>query len=256
MPSFAYVTNSSQCDNSVLSTYTGPANLTANWTGNNIEVTWYNGDTRYASNSCTYGGNLTMPSSIPQKTGYTFRGWRVRQAAPVTVAGVLSAVNTNTDGTTSNYNGDHFDYSIEMGRTYNAAIDDWDYDYLNFGEVAVGEWSVTFPYGTVFGVAECRNSLGGTEYGESDQEYEVNPDDNGDHVGLDYCYCRIYGFEPDGGTKQIDSSSFEPVFAEMINPIYAEGPDSDNGCKYSCASECAIKVETDSSFRTSVYAAH
>ncbi|MFQ6704511.1 MAG: InlB B-repeat-containing protein, partial [Alphaproteobacteria bacterium] len=75
-PAFSYVTNSSQCDNDVLSTYTGPANLTANWQGNNISVTWYNGDTEYDSNQCTYGGELDVPTA-PTKTGYTFKGWRV-----------------------------------------------------------------------------------------------------------------------------------------------------------------------------------
>ena len=93
MPSFAYVTNSSHCDNTDLSTYTGPANLTANWQGNTINVTWYNGDTEYDSNSCTYGGSLTMPSSIPQKTGYTFKGWRARRGPVCEIPSSL--VNSN-----------------------------------------------------------------------------------------------------------------------------------------------------------------
>lgn len=40
-----------------------------------INVNWKVGDTTYASNTCEYGGTLTVPSTPPTKYGYTFQGW-------------------------------------------------------------------------------------------------------------------------------------------------------------------------------------
>lgn len=41
-----------------------------------INVNWKVGDTTYASNTCEYGGTLTVPSTPPTKYGYTFQGWQ------------------------------------------------------------------------------------------------------------------------------------------------------------------------------------
>ena len=66
------------CDNATLSTYSGTTNLQANWEPNTIDITWYNGNDVFATNSCVYDDILTLPSGTPTKTGYTFDGWRVR----------------------------------------------------------------------------------------------------------------------------------------------------------------------------------
>ena len=70
------------CVESTLGTATGPANLEADWTANTLTIDWYNGDTKLSSNTCRYDGQITLPSTNPTKTGYTFRGWQVRAAAP------------------------------------------------------------------------------------------------------------------------------------------------------------------------------
>ena len=69
---------SADCDNATLSTYSGTTNLQANWEPNTIDITWYNGNDVFATNSCVYDDILTLPSGTPTKTGYTFDGWRVR----------------------------------------------------------------------------------------------------------------------------------------------------------------------------------
>ena len=37
-------------------------------------INWYVGDTVYATNTCTTGGNIILPTA-PTKYGYTFQGW-------------------------------------------------------------------------------------------------------------------------------------------------------------------------------------
>lgn len=51
---------------------------------NMIELHWYDGDIELTvpveSQLCVYGEILIPTSTIPEKIGYTFKGWRVRQA--------------------------------------------------------------------------------------------------------------------------------------------------------------------------------
>ena len=86
-PNIAASSSSSTCKNSTLETYSGTSNLSANWGANTINLHWYadeNATTELTGSgiptSCVYDGALTPPpvSSIPQKTGYTFAGWKVR----------------------------------------------------------------------------------------------------------------------------------------------------------------------------------
>ena len=182
------MTNSSHCDNDVLSTYSGSANLTANWQGNNISVTWYNGDTEYDSNSCTYGGNLTMPSSIPQKTGYTFKGWRVRSNSNQQQSPIPSSVFST--------NGDEIDYMAIDESDWNQDIDGWD----------AGEWVVEW-YGTlaVYGESKC-SLTDGTQYSTgTPDDLDWDPDSGGvpDPYGTPvYCWCRATKYTPVSGNNQ------------------------------------------------------
>ncbi|MFQ6777878.1 MAG: InlB B-repeat-containing protein, partial [Alphaproteobacteria bacterium] len=45
---------------------------------NEINVNWYNGETLYETNQCTYDGAITLPTA-PEKRGYTFKGWKLQQ---------------------------------------------------------------------------------------------------------------------------------------------------------------------------------
>jgi len=42
---------------------------------NTITVNWDDGNGGYISNTCTYGGDLTTPSTAPTKRGHIFTGW-------------------------------------------------------------------------------------------------------------------------------------------------------------------------------------
>ena len=45
---------------------------------NDITLNWYNGNTLHDTNTCVYDSSVTLPSTEPTKTGYTFQGWKVR----------------------------------------------------------------------------------------------------------------------------------------------------------------------------------
>ena len=78
--------STADCDNATLNTYTGTSNLQANWDANEIDLHWYADsdatiemEVASASQGCTYDGTLTPPATIPTKTGYTFKGWKVKE---------------------------------------------------------------------------------------------------------------------------------------------------------------------------------
>lgn len=72
--------------------YAGDVTCTAQWTQNKVNLTWY--DDTVANNgqaitlpqgsqagTCTYDSTITLPAE-PSKTGYTFKGWKVRPTNP------------------------------------------------------------------------------------------------------------------------------------------------------------------------------
>ena len=100
-PAFAEITNNATCNTTNLgqSNNNSTANVEANWNANTININWYNGDTRVAQNTCTYDGSITLPTE-PTKPGYTFAGWRLRNAPAVPNCRAISDKQTcdNTDG--------------------------------------------------------------------------------------------------------------------------------------------------------------
>ena len=73
---------SAPCTNNTLETYSGNSNLAADWQPNTINLRWYNENEKLtvqqSAQSCVYDGTLTIPSTPPTRTGYTFAGWKVR----------------------------------------------------------------------------------------------------------------------------------------------------------------------------------
>ena len=82
-PNFTFadnITASSTCTNGVLGTYTGPADIEANFDPNTINTTWYSNGTQLTGNNipatCTYD-NALIPPTPADRPGYTFGGWSV-----------------------------------------------------------------------------------------------------------------------------------------------------------------------------------
>ena len=204
-----------------------------------------------------------MPSSIPQKTGYTFRGWRVRQAAVVTLSGVLSALNTSTNGTDFGYNNEtqaNYDmyalclgqYGIQEGSPGTGCSMLQGSQSLEICEdltgTVQGKWAVEFSYGIINGISECREQ-----------------DDNGDNNYSDlywspidgreaYCWCKITSYKPNNGNLQTDEDdSLSWVYQGEYEPCMTEPDYGYNTCKTICAFKCADAVKNNSSFRNSIF---
>ena len=97
------------CTNNTLETYSGNSNLAADWQPNTINLSWYNGDTKLtvqsSAQSCVYDGTLTIPSTQPTRTGYTFAGWEVRLPGAYTELEYLESSGTQYIDTGLTVNG-------------------------------------------------------------------------------------------------------------------------------------------------------
>ena len=242
VPSFAACTSGlngtcdHKCRNSEVGTYSGTSNIQATWEPNTIALHWYNGDDEIqnvpsASQSCTYDDSLTPPSTIPTRTGYTFKGWRVKQFPQCNLSGLDASIGVDRDA----------DYVAwqpingSSGYTVAQAIDDGD---INPGtdhssELSNGEWRIIFSYGTVKGRAKCSNTNG--NYATVGTPSNTNGK---------YCWCAATSYVPNGGT-QCNVASPSWVF------------DNNNGsaseCALYCAIDCAGGIVNDTDFRRAVF---
>jgi len=134
------------CDNTTLNTYDGDVNLTADWSANTINLTWYNdsaenGGEVHSNTQCTYNSGITLPTA-PTRNGYTFGGWRVRQCS-------LSQYYQATSGTDYGYINDtaHASYP----GSYNDDIYELTED---------NTWATEFAGGVIKGRAICSGKPG------------------------------------------------------------------------------------------------
>ena len=206
-----------------METYTGTSNLQANWSANTINITWYNDDAQFASNSCTYGGPLTMPNDIPTKPGYTFAGWRVKQSG-------------GNGGGQQSQNSCFDHYSCGLN-------DDLVSEYNSFDSGLIG-----FSHGTVSMVTSCNNTLpnvlstietaisNGTMdweeatdvlWGSCDSDAIKPGNTSFDSTG-EQCWCKIVDYTPNGGSTCNISSS-----------VWVWNNDLDTISGYNCAEHCS-----------------
>ena len=276
---------SADCDNATLDTYSGTSNLQAGWQPNTIALHWYNGDTEITSGvqtSCVYDGALTPPTTIPTKTGYTFKGWRVRQATnlcflgPVCgLTGAVAEIEGNDYWAKGTNNGNdvcyHHDGSVNCSDS-------------TFASLNTNEWMVSFSHGVVKGVASCNNMPGGDgdttlnsfteqlmeqmEAGTLTLEQAQDQYDaflsqrysrvpgmcqptgtfNSGSVGQ-YCWCHLESYTPNGGNTCNDATRAW---------VFIGGVDgTESGCARRCANNCSYVVATtdieDSDVRNAVF---
>ena len=209
IPSFV---STADCKNNPLQTYSGTSNLQADWQANTIQLHWYNGDDELtvpsASQSCVYDGTLTPPATIPTKTGYTFKGWRVKQA-------VCEIPSTLADTDAESY-GYICDGSNNVP-TSNASI---------FGLSENGTWAASWSNGDiVYGRAKCSETIGNVN------KTGVPSDTVGDG-----CWCLVTEYKPTGSNQcNINSSSW------VYRSAYSGDPDA---CLHNCAFGCAFRMKS------------
>ena len=232
--------STADCKNSTLSTYSGTSNLEANWDANIITLHWYSEDNEIqnvpsTSQSCTYDGSLEpLPvSNVPTREGYTFRGWRARQAG----AGQqvqqcsLSSLDTSIGGTwyaSKGSTGYCYYYNDDTGDEVDGDCSDSHFAGLNNSE-----WETNFSYGTVKGMAKCSNTNG--DYATVGTPSNTNGQ---------YCWCAATSYTPDGGTQcNIASPSW----------VFYGDVDSASLCANGCADDCAYRVLYYPDFRRAVF---
>ncbi len=253
--------STADCKHTPLQVYSGTSNLEAGWQANTIQLHWYNGDDEIQnvpseSQSCTYDGTLTPPATIPTKTGYTFKGWRVKscfasQVCSLTGSGVNGLTYNMDDSTAYGYN------SNDGQNSENASI---------YGLTSTGTWAVKDTSGGIIkGIASCNSTMPTimetimTAMGNGTMTQEqalaavygscasdaIKPGNNtfSSSSSGQYCWCKMSSYTPSGGSAcNVASPSW----------VFSLGESASN-CAGSCAGICAGGVLYYPDFRRAVF---
>ena len=235
-------TASAPCTNTTLETYSGNSNLSADGQPNEIQLRWYNNNTlmdvQTAANTCTYDDTLTVPSTAPTRTGYTFAGWTVRPEMD------FSTLNTNSTiiaryGKGGN-DGDWCGYT-ENGVSYEGLCRHVA-DVAGLKDLSNQEGKVVFEHGTLYIMGKCSDKSGNNNNGAFDNDKSNWTATSAD---LDivttgekrYCWCKTTGYKPNnqdtiyGPSKQLDF-----VFMRIDGYV--------GHCQYICGMSCAGSYKT------------
>ena len=229
-------TNSAPCTNNTLETYSGNSNLQADWQPNTINLRWYNGNTlmnvQESANTCIYDGSLTVPSTAPNRTGYTFAGWEVRPEIDF-----AATIPTNTNGlerwAIGWYNNANYCwYDTNTGTAWKVNCNS-DATYSN--ELQTYEWKVHYEHGDLYGMAGC--STTGGVWAQSG-----NPT-----IGSgEYCWCKATGYKATGAVVISASAS---ALLWVFYDDYVSAAD----CARACVLHCTGHAETSPAFRTALF---
>ena len=221
-PTFAdNITASSTCTNGVLGTYTGPADIEANFDPNTINTTWYNNGTAMTVDSayqtCTYAAPLTPPTPA-DRPGYVFNGWRLKLC-------LIPSSLASTNGSSYGYQNDRTGADgADSGNT------------SDYGLTEDNTWGLTWSSGDkVVGEAICSQTSGTWATAGT-------PDTTGAGT-TQYCWCRATGYIA-SGESQCNLSS--PSWVVISNW-------SVSGCAHDCAKYCEHYVQINSGFRAAVF---
>ena len=195
---------------------TGPVDLRAEFTPENINLKWYNGDTRInvanASNSCTYDTAISLPPN-PTRPGYKFKGWKV--------VFDLSALDSSVDGTSYGY------ISDDGNNIYNTNL---------YNLVENGTWGVTFSYGKISGKTLCSDTFSST-WGTTGIPSESNSGAN--------CWCRVIKYYP---------NNTETIYSPMVSPyVFVGNRDTLGYCMQTCAQRCSDVTYSYASIRVALF---
>ena len=236
-PDIASTASSADCEYDPLQTYSGTSNLQAGWQPNTIALHWYNGDTEITSGvqtSCVYDGTLTPPTTIPTKTGYTFKGWRVRVLPTMD----FSTIPTNENGTNRwaigwYNNANYCWYDTNTGTAQNVACNS---DATYSKELQTHEWKVKYSHGDLYGMSGCSATSGSfTQSG--------NP-----VIGDgQYCWCKATGYKATGSNEVKGPLS-------ALSWVFYNDSGSVASCARLCARRCASGAANDSAFRVALLA--
>ena len=201
--------------------YSGDKTLTAQYTGNTINMT-FDGETSTPA-MCSFGSAFVPPTPEP-RPGYIFTGWKIK-TVHVEKCGI-DGLTTGTDGTDLAYS------------TFSSATG---YNGSSYGlTVGSGQWAAEFSYGTVWGMANCNNT-NGTNSVAGTTTFASNGQ---------YCWCQATGFTASGNSYTSGPQCSVDVSGSWV--FYSDVGNASQ-CSSSCASNCVIQVLTNATFRTAVF---
>ena len=227
------------CDNDTLDTTSGTANLRADFEANRIDLRWYDNNTMLnvsstSSDKCIYDTTIDLPTN-PTKTGYTFKGWKVRPEYD------FSTLTTGTNGAHRYGRGidDTTDTDYCMHGTGSAGSTTIDCSNSNLSDLNRREWKTIFSWGTIYGMSICSSSVG-----QSRTSGTPNESSSGQ-----YCWCKSTGYVPNNSATKY-KPNVAPVYVFTENVFSTE-----HECLLWCSTNCAFMADNDSVFRTAIFGA-
>ena len=192
------------CDTGTLGTSTGSAQLRANFTPEVITLRWYNNNTLLdvtstSSNTCTYDNAISLPTN-PTKTGYTFKGWKIKPEYDFSTLDVSQLVDAYAKG------------SYTCFKPWEDMTCDSQFSDLN-----IGEWKKVFNHGSLYGMASCSTS-------NTNAPDEIN-------FGI-YCWCKVTGYKPNNS-----DTLYRP--SPTLQWIFSQNYQTEGGCTSRCAFSCS-----------------
>lgn len=228
------------CDNDTIGATSGDTALDAEWTANTLNLKFMADGVEFASGTCTYNQNITIPQGTPSKTGYNFAGW------------VLSS---NSGGSQEEPQQSGFDWSL---LTANVSSSGSSQRYKsnngnggngsNYNELSAGQWEAGFSYGTIHGFSYCSNKGGSNNdqnYTNDSSNWVASQSDVTAATGGS-CWCQITGFTPYGESEEQEAIS---------RIVFYRDTGSDSNCGWDCARDCSDRIRYNQSLRTALFAA-
>jgi len=219
----AYATNdiaanaeSGSCTEPTLGTYEGSADFEAKWDANDVKIRWYNNNTlmqndtvvhnNIDANTCEYDSALNLPTN-PQRTGYTFAGWKVRPAMNFST---LTSLSTGSERWGHGYK-DNQDICWHTTGTGSIPADGYDSCKTTaaYNDLELHEWKVEFRSGStkgmLYGSGHCSAKSGNTSSytwpaGSSSSwlaTYNQLEEASGEKR---YCWCQATGWQPENSS--------------------------------------------------------
>ena len=242
-------TASAPCTNSTLETYSGNSNLAADWQPNEIQLRWYNNNTlmnvQSSANTCVYDGSLTVPSTAPTRTGYTFAGWEVRPEmdfSTISVENVVSGYGKDAGGGTG-----WCAYTVDGA--YHRDSRQSCTETREFNDLQYSEWKIQFNAGWLYGMSKCSAKSGNTyNWNINYKSYWTATYDELESATGDkrYCWCKPTGFRPNN-ENTFYAPSNNLLWVLNSSSISLEG---DNICSWVCAIRCYARSYDESRFRS------
>jgi len=225
IPATNGVAQPSTCDTDTLGSATGPVQLRADFTPEEIDLRWYNNNTLLnvtstSSNTCTYDTAISLPTN-PTKTGYKFKGWKIRpQYDFTTLPGnqtALSGYGKSAVGHCVGIWNTGTETESEEGNEAICAKN----EYSDLGD---NEWVANFSWGTLYGISLCSSSA-------SSRGENGTPDQNTSGA---HCWCLATGYVPNG--ENIKYGPSKTMFWTYESECIASN--GGNMCSSVCAGRC------------------